>query len=804
MSFFRKRTRARSRFHLDTPARATLATLVGEIRVAGWYLTPDGRAADRVIVRIGRRTLVCAPHERPDVLAAHPDRARDATCGFHATFTTRPGLKRLQIVAEHDGQSHPIATRLVRFRPGATVRLPLAPPSAQTEADAERAKRALKADLTHRLAAFFRRRQTLDFPPASDRPRLSVLIVVWNQAALTLACLQSLRDVMEDLDCEILVADNASTDESPRLWSAVRGIRVFRHDTNQGFLLAVNQLAKNARGDHLLLLNNDTTLGPRALHHALESIGRKPGVGAVGGRVILPTGLIQEAGNVIWRDGSCRGYGRGLAPDDPRVMDWKYTDYVSGVFLLTPRAVFERLNGFDETLAPAYYEDTDYCVRLWKHGLTVAYDPRIIVHHHEFGSAVSTDASIRLQQTNRERFVTLHRDWLAAQPDPHLTPEVPACRASAYQGQVLVIEDGVPSRHFGAGAPRMIAILEHLVARGRKVAFYPLTMPSNDAAWFTEHFNSEVRVLGGLGQPHLEDYLRRHIADFDLLWISRPHNMEFSGKILPRLAGAATAARIIYDAEAVYAVRDIKKATLTGNAPDPATADRLVQEELAIAAPAREIVAVSREEARLFEAAHGDTKTVHVLAHTIGDPPPPATAFEERRGLLFIGRLTDDDSPNVDSLLWFLNEVYPLIDPAARPSLDIIGDCRSPALARFRSDTVRFLGPVDHLAPCYHRARVFIAPTRFAAGIPLKLVEAAAHRLPAVCTPLLAGQLGWTHGTETLAGATPTEFAAHCLRLHEDRQLWETVRDNTRAHYDRHFSAKNFADTLDNILAAPR
>ena len=151
---------------------------------------------------------------------------------------------------------------------------------------------------------------------------------------------------------EVIVIDNASTDETPRLLDRVQGARVVRNSANVHFLLAVNQAARLARGDYLLLLNNDAQLQPGSLDAALATLESSPDIGAVGGRIILLDGMLQEAGSIIWRDGSCLGYGRNDDPFAPMYMFRRDVDYCSGAFLLTPRAIWEQLDGFDEAFAP--------------------------------------------------------------------------------------------------------------------------------------------------------------------------------------------------------------------------------------------------------------------------------------------------------------------------------------------------------------------------------------------------------------------------------------------------------------------
>ena len=83
--------------------------------------------------------------------------------------------------------------------------------------------------------------------------------------------------------------------------------------------------------------------------------------------------------------------------------------------LLTPRELFLRLGGFDERYKPAYYEDVDYCVRLWRNGYRVVYTPDAVATHVENASSTSPDDPLTLQRERQSIFVSLHKEWLASQ-----------------------------------------------------------------------------------------------------------------------------------------------------------------------------------------------------------------------------------------------------------------------------------------------------------------------------------------------------------------------------------------------------
>jgi O-antigen biosynthesis protein len=114
---------------------------------------------------------------------------------------------------------------------------------------------------------------------------------------------------------------------------------------------------------------------------------------------------------------------------------------------------------------------------------------------------------------------------------------------------------------------------------------------------------------------------------------------------------------------------------------------------------------------------------------------------------------------------------------------------------------VSFAGRLDDLKSVFNQARVFIAPTRFAAGIPHKVHEAAAFGLPCVTTSLLARQLGWRHGRELLAADDAHDFAGHCHALHEAETLWAAIRQRGREAVERDCSPTAFRAAVESVFA---
>jgi len=660
----------------------------------------------------------------------------------------------------------------------------------------EEVKQGYRDEATASLQHFLDSAATLSIP-RSEQPVVSILLVLYNQAPLTLLCVESILK-FAPAPYELVIVNNASTDDTGRLLERLVNVTVLQNDTNEGFVKAVNRGVELCRGKYLLLLNNDAILHLHAIESAIDTLKCTPGAGAVGGRILLLDGSLQEAGSIIFSDGSCLGYGRHGIADAPEYMFRRPVDYCSGAFLLCETALFREMGGFDLDYAPAYYEDSDFCVRLQERGLKVIYDPGAVITHYEFASSGGQHKASQLQDKHRQVLLRKHPDYLARQPNADMPPLF--CRTANRQRNILVIDDRVPHADLGSGYPRCREMLTVLAGSGFNVSLYPLQFP--DESWHATYATlpANIEVLLNHGNAQLSAFLNRRRGFYQTVLVSRIHNMRTLNDVLAAQPNLLDGVSIIYDAEAITAPREIMQRELRGETVSEREKFELIEQEIAAARTATQVVAVSDREAALY-AEHGFHNTI-VLGHCL-QPAAGATPFAARRGLLFVGALHDEDSPNVDSLHWFVDSVWPLLR-SVHPDLElqVVGDNRAPSLTRLHVPGIHFLGRVEDIGPLYDAARVFIAPTRFAAGIPHKVHEAAANGLPCVATPLLARQLGWQHGVQLLAGDSAREFADNCLTLLEDSGTWEAIRNAALDAIKQECSPERFRKVLLDLLSA--
>jgi O-antigen biosynthesis protein len=323
-----------------------------------------------------------------------------------------------------------------------------------------------------RLQDFLDSNRQLNLSPPSA-PRLSILLVLYNRVELTLACLQSMQPKMAELAAEVVLVDNASRDATSVLLERIRGATVIHNSDNRGFPRAVNQAAEAATGAFVLLLNNDTEVLGDSLGAALRFLESNPEVGAVGGRVVLLDGTLQEAGCTIWREGHVFQYGRGDNPSAPDYLFQRDVDYCSAAFLMTRRHLFAQMGGLDAAFSPGYFEDLDYCVRLWRAGWRIVYLPDVAILHYENASSTCPRALFDLYRRNHLYFTHKHADWLSWQ-SPSGTP--PWWVRSSHDDRFAVLY--LPRWNSNSSIPDSLANIAVVVDRLRSlncfVTVYPI------------------------------------------------------------------------------------------------------------------------------------------------------------------------------------------------------------------------------------------------------------------------------------------------------------------------------------------
>ncbi|PPU67454.1 glycosyl transferase [Xanthomonas pisi] len=634
--------------------------------------------------------------------------------------------------------------------------------------------------------------------PHSTAPRVTVVIPVYNHIAHTLACLRALAAHPPQLEVEIIVVDDGSSDATAVQLPQIDGLQYHLRASNGGFIAACNDGIALARGEYVVLLNNDTIPQPGWLDRLIDTFAAYPDAGLVGAQLVYPDGRLQESGGVVFGDGSAWSYGRFESADDPRYAYVRAMDYCSGAAIALPRTLLlTTLGGLDRRYMPAYYEDTDLAFAVRAAGHQVLVQPASVVVHDE-GTSNGTDTRTGVkayQVRNQAVFAEKWQQALAMQLPVGTVPG-PAQLHRA-QRQVLILDECVPQPDRDSGSLRQFNLIRLLREEGAHVVFVPTRR---------EHAGRHTLALQQLGvevwyAPFLDGiggWLRTHGPRFAVVLLVRHH---VAHACLPLLKQYAPQARTLFDTVDLHYLRERRGAELAGDTNLLRSAERTRVRELEIMAATDVTVLVSAAEQAQLRADAPQIRTA--LLSNLHEVAGSGHSFEQRRDLVFVGGFRHP--PNVDAVQWFISAIFPQVR-AQLPAVEFhcIGADLPEALKLLAEECpgVRLHGHVPDLVPFMDSARIAVAPLRFGAGVKGKINLSMAHGQPVVGTTCAVEGMHLRDGEDVCVADEADAFANAIVRLYQDATQWQKLADNGLRNVAEYFSLDAARATVRELFIA--
>ncbi len=632
--------------------------------------------------------------------------------------------------------------------------------------------------------------------PSSDNPLVSVIIPIYGKVDYTLRCMASIAANPPLAAFEVIVVDDCSPDDSWNVLSEVKNIHLFQNEQNQGFIRSCNIGAQAAKGQYLHFLNNDTEVTPGWLDELLRTFSEFPGTGLAGSKLIYPDGRLQEAGGIIWQNGSAWNFGRFQDPNFPVYNYAREVDYCSGASIMVPKSLFDELGGFDEHYLPAYCEDSDIALKIRDSGYRVIYQPLSTVIHHE-GITSGTDITQGAKAYQVENSKKLFERWQRhLQTHQAHGVDVDNAKDRKATRRALVIDHCTPTPNQDAGSVTVFNLLLLL----REMEFQVTFIPEDNFLYMPEYTTALQRngievLYGSPFFTSVEQHLKEHGERYDLAFLFRPGVVD---RHLKAIRKHCARAKVLYHTVDLHFLRMAREAVLQKDKSKERAAQEMRQRELTAIQAADASIVHSTAELDILHPLLPEAK-LHVFP-LIMDVKGTTKGFAERKDIVFVGGY--QHTPNVDAVQYFVKDVMPLLRkllPGVR--FYAVGSKTPTEIQVLASEDVIVTGFIEDLTPLLDKMRVSVAPLRYGAGIKGKIGTAMAVGLPVVATSLAAEGMSLTDGENILSADGAEAFATTIAKIYNDEALWNHISQNGLAFADNVWGTKAAWSILATILA---
>ncbi len=568
-----------------------------------------------------------------------------------------------------------------------------------------------------------------------ENPIVSIIIPVYNQFEYTYNCLKSILNNSKELSYEVIIADDCSTDLTVHLTELVENVTVIKNHENLRFLKNCNHAAKFVRGKYIFFLNNDTQVQQNWLQPLLYLLEKDASIGMTGSKLVYSDGRLQEAGGILWQDGSAWNYGNQSNAEDSEYNYVKEVDYISGAAIMIRKTLWEKIGGFDEYFSPAYCEDSDLAFEVRKHGYKVVYQPlSVVVHFEGISNGVDIENGQKSYQVvNQKKFFDKWNDVLKKENFPNAEKVFLARDRSRDKPILLMIDHYVPQYDKDAGSRTVLQYLKMFVHMGYHVKFI------GDNFYRHEPYTTVLQQMGieVLYGPYYANNWKKWIKDngeyIQFVFLNRPH---ISVKYIDYIK-SQTKAKVIYYGHDLHFLREMRKYELTKDRKALEDSKDWKEKELKLMHQADVVYYPSDIEVKEIMKIDSSINVKAIIAYIFSNIVWEKYQYEKRKDIMFVGGFTH--TPNVDAVLWFVQNIFPIVMKRIPDIKFIVMGSNPPEeIKNLENENVIIKGFVtdEELEQYYKSCRLSVVPLRYGAGIKGKVVEAMRYGIPVVTTSI--------------------------------------------------------------------
>jgi glycosyltransferase involved in cell wall biosynthesis len=535
-------------------------------------------------------------------------------------------------------------------------------------------------------------------------------------------------------------------------------------------LLEHYQLIRGAitSSEYVLFLDSNCIVTDKYFESMASIMSHEKKCVAVSGKIVnIYNETLLYAGSTISQDGKIKIYGFGEPADKPEY------SYVRAIDMPAEGCLLMRKNDLDKLCDDRSGQNSSINSVLRKYDCKIFFQPRAIIKHQDPKNFKNFDVN----ETRTDQFIK------------KLDNKYRISRT-----KILVLDNYIPAVRYGSGFPRLYEMLLCLSEIGYSVTFFPIGNPVKVQPETSELQQKGIEVFWEQ-YANFDSFMNKRRNQYDIVLISRPEVFEkFYGPVKENFRDSV----IIYDAEALFYTREQAKEKIVDKIENE-NIEGLAKQEMRLLEKADMVISVSpRERETMLQQSY--QKNIEVWGH-IQDVKENHLPFNQRHGILFLGSFfAGQGSPNEDAALYFAKDIFPRILERMNCKLYIVGANPTVAVKKLASKQIEVTGYVENLEDYFYKCRVNVVPTRFAAGIPLKLVQAMSHGIPTVVSELIASQLVLSDNKEVLIAQNTMEFADKIMLLYSHEVLWTTIRKNSLKFVLDNFSKSSMIKKMQTLI----
>jgi putative sugar O-methyltransferase len=628
----------------------------------------------------------------------------------------------------------------------------------------------------------------LDAVPADKTPDFSIIVI----AGPTLTTLGVIHSIVSDLSpftAEVTVIDIGAKDVSPIAFSGRDDVTYCPFPPGTSPVLAAQQALHKMRGNNVVILERGLSVRPGFF----EAIAKGLAVnGALAAKVVSKNGDVQSMGGRFARHLPESAITLKTPGSDASNLSSKRVDFSLRV-LIARASLLATAGGLNVEYKSLHGAFADFGAQMQKWNERYFYMPQAAVVENTPPLEQDREAERR---DDWMRFVTTHpaeidKSELSFDKNRHKSPIL------------LYVDADTPTPDQNAGSIEALNLMRIFFDLGYELMFVPesnfihrgkytdhLLLLGIDAVWYPRYSSIE-EILRELGE-RIETVVlcRAYIAE----------------KYIDLVRTFAPSAKIVFNMVDVHFMRLEREAALTSNKALAIEAADMKKSEYASIAKSDATIVVSSFEQQLLSKEIPGAK-VHLIPLVREVPKElDVPGFDARADMMFVG--TYQHPPNVDAVVFFAKEVWPLVRarvPDAR--FLIVGSQVTPVVEKLAGAGIEVLGFVEDLDPLMARCRLSVAPLRFGAGIKGKVGTALQAGLPTVATTIAVEGTPIIPGEHVLVADTPEDFAEAVVRAYTDPALWNALSKAgfqfVKDDYSFETNIRRITTLLEDVGASP-